>query len=100
VDGYALAAEIAGVALAGELLDDEGGPLDVTIEIDNLDVPRVIQSGYRPKQFSRIPIALLEAAMSFCSSHRVRFVFLPRNSTRNMRRAHKLAGKQLWRKRS
>ncbi len=100
VDGYVLAAEIAGVALAGELLDDQGGPRDVTIEVDNPDVPRVIEGGYQPKQFARIPTALLEAAMSFCGSHSVNFMLLPRNSTPNMRRADELAGQQLWRKRS
>jgi ribonuclease HI len=99
VDGYVLAAEIAGVALAGELLEHESGPLAVTVETDNPDVPRVIQEGYQPEQFSRIPQALLESAMKFCGSHRVRFKRLPRNSTPGLRRADKLAGLHLWRRR-
>ena len=99
VDGYVLAAEIAGVALAGELLGEEGGAHDVTVETDNPDVPRVVEGRYRPKQYSRIPPALLEAARELCRNHRVTFMLLPRNSTPGLRRADRLAGKHLWRKR-
>jgi hypothetical protein len=66
VDGYVLAAEIAGVALAGELLDQTEGPCDLTIETDNPDVPKVLKGGYRPKQASRIPPALLETVEALC----------------------------------
>lgn len=99
VDGYVLAAEIAGVVLAGDLLVNIGRSLDLTIETDNPDVPRVIQDGYRPKQASRIPDEMLEEAIGFCDTHRVTFMFLPRNSTPGLRRADRLASKRLWRKR-
>ena len=99
VTGYVLAAEIAGVALGGELLGEEGGAQDVTIETDNPDVPRVVEGRYRPKQYSRIPPALLEAAREVCRTHRVTFTLLPRNSTPGLRKADRLAGKHLWQKR-
>ena len=99
VTGYVLAAEIAGVALGGELLGEEGGAQDVTIETDNPDVPRVVEGRYRPKQYSRIPPALLEAARELCRNHRVTFMLLPRNSTPGLRKADRLAGKHLWQKR-
>ncbi len=97
VTGYALAAEIAGVALAGELLGPEGGAHDVTIETDNPDVPRVVEGRFRPKQYSRIPPALLAAAREVCRNHRVTFKLLPRNSTPGLQRADRLARKHLWR---
>jgi len=95
-EGYVLAAELGGVALAGELLEQESMPLEVTIETDNPDVPRVLLEGYRPRQFSRIPASVLESCLKFCRSHRVSFALLPRNSTPGLRRADKLAGKRLW----
>lgn len=98
VDGYVLAAEIAGVALVRELVINDDAQLDLTIEVDNPDVPRVIQNGYQPKQFSRIPSTLLHAAIDFCNSHAVSFAVLPRNSTAGLRKADRLAGKRLWRK--
>jgi len=98
VDGYVLAAEIAGVALANELVGGEGTPFDLSIEIDNPDVPRVIEQSYHPKQFCRIPKAILEAAIGFCHMHNTRFCVMPRNSTRGLRRADHLASKRLWRK--
>jgi hypothetical protein len=99
VDGYVLAAEIAGLALASELVGEEDAPGELTVEVDNPDVPRVIEDGYRPQQFSRIPGAVLEAAINFCRMHDVRFCVLPRNSTAGLRRAHRRASKRLWAKR-
>ena len=98
VDGYVLAAEIAGVALASELLGDDPIPSKITIEVDNPDVPRVILEGYEPKQYSRIPETLIDAATSFTSAVDCEFDVLPRNSTAGLRRADSLAGKRLWRK--
>jgi len=98
VDGYVLAAEIAGVALAAELVGDEWEQEAITIEVDNADVPRVIADGYRPVQFHRIPPALLNKAIEFCRSRRARFRFLPRRSTEGLRRADRLASARLWRK--
>lgn len=98
VDGYVLAAEIAGVALANELIGGEVTSFDLLIEVDNPDVPRVIEESYRPKQFCRIPKAILEAAVGFCQMHNARFCVMPRNSTRGLRRADRLASKRLWRK--
>lgn len=99
VDGYVLAAEIAGVALAEALLGPEAEPQELTIETDNPDVPRVIEGGYRPPQFDRIPSALLEAAKAFCRRHQVAFEVRPRNSTPGLRRADSLAERHLWQKR-
>ena len=98
VDGYVLAAEIAGLALASELVGDEEAPLELTIELDNPDVPRVIEGGYQPKQFSRIPEAVLKPAIGFWSTHNARFCVLSRNSTAGLRRADRLAAQRLWRR--
>jgi ribonuclease HI len=100
VDGYALAAEIAGVALAGELAARAGGFDRVTIETDNPNVPHVIDGTYRPKQFSRIPARLLETAREFCRARQAAFVVLPRKGTAGLRRANRLASNHLWRRRS
>jgi ribonuclease HI len=99
VDGYVLAAEIAGVALAGELLGQTHGSCDLTVETDNPDVPKVIEGHYRPKQFSRIPPELLETARALCRNHCVTFMPLRRMSTPGLQRADKLARQRLWRKR-
>jgi hypothetical protein len=96
VDGYVLASEIAGVALASELVGEEAAPGELTVEVDNPDVPRVIEDGYRPKQFSRIPGAVSEAAISFRRMHDVCFRVQPRHSTAGLRRAHRLASTRLW----
>jgi hypothetical protein len=96
VDGYVLAAEIAGVALASELVGDEVAQRELTVEVDNPDVARVIEQEYRPKQFSRIPEPVLKAAIGFWRIHNVRFTVHPRNSTAGLRRAHRLASKCLW----
>jgi hypothetical protein len=98
VDGYVLAAEIAGVALAAELIGDEWKQEAITIEVDNADVPRVIEGGYRPVQFQRIPSALLNKAIELCRSRPTSFRFLPRRSTEGLRRADRLASARLWRK--
>lgn len=101
VDGYVLAAEIAGVALASELIAEEGdAPCELIVEVDNPDVPRAIEDNYRPKQFSRIPRSILATAIGFWRRHNVRFCVLPRNSTAGLRRAHRLASEHLWAKRS
>ena len=99
VDGYVLAAEIAGVARANELVDKDEAPRELTVEVDNSDVPRVIEEGYQPKQFARIPDAILEDAVGFWRMHNVRFRVLPRNSTAGLRRSHRLASQRLWAKR-
>jgi len=102
VDGYVLAAEIGGVALAAELLAQvERGnhPSAITVETDNPDVPRVIQDGYRPVQFRRIPGHLLGKAMAFCEAHDVTFSVKRRNSTAGLRQADRLAGRSLWSRR-
>ena len=98
VDGYVLAAEVAGVALARELLRREDGALELTIETDNPNVPRVIEGLYRPKQFSRIPPSLLDDARAVCREQKAEFKVCPRNSTPGLRRADKLAGDHLWRR--
>ena len=93
-----MAAEIAGVALCSRLLGEQDeGP--IVVEVDNPDVPRILREGYRPKQFARIPPEVLEAAISFDRSIRPSYRVLPRNSTPGLRRADRLAGKCLWRKR-
>lgn len=99
VDGYVLAAEIAGVALARELLKPEDDVLQLTVETDNPNVPRVIEGRYRPKQFSRIPTNLLDAAKAVCREHHAEFNVCPRNSTPGLRRADKLASDHLWQRR-
>lgn len=100
VDGYVLAAEIAGVALGKALLGRETDLHEVIIETDNPDVPRVIEGDHRPKQFTRIPPAVLEAARQLRGSYRVIFTLLPRNSTPGLRKADRLASDCLWRRRS
>ena len=98
VQGYALAAEIAAVGLCAGLLEDlHDGP--VVVETDNPDVPRVLRDGYRPKQFARIPLKVLETAFAFDRSMNPAYRVLPRNSTPGLRRADRLAGERLWRKR-
>ena len=100
LDDYVLAAEIAGVALAGGLIDREKSPQQVIIETDNPDVARVVEGHYRPKQVSRIPPGILDAARRLCTAHRVTFKLLPRNSTPGLRKANKLASDRLWKRRS
>ena len=93
-----MAAEIAGIGLCSLLLEDKDkGP--IVVEVDNPDVPRILREGYRPKQFARIPPKVVEAAISFDRSIRPSYRVLPRNSTPGLRRADRLAGKRLWRKR-
>lgn len=99
VDGYVLAAEIAGVVLAGELLAEWKTIQELTIETDNPNVAQVIEGCYRPPQMARIPAALIEAARELCRNYQVTFTLLPRNSTAGLRRADKLASDHLWRKR-
>lgn len=98
VEGYSLSAEIAAVGLAARLLDTLGEE-PVIVEVDNPDVPRVIREGYKPKQFRRIPPAVLDAAVAFDRSVEPTYLVLPRNSTPGLRRADRLARAQLWRKR-
>lgn len=71
VNGYVLGAEIAGVALAGEFFVDDEAPRVVTVEIDNPDVPRVIEDNYKTRQFARIPTPILEATMCASGCSRV-----------------------------
>jgi ribonuclease HI len=99
VDGYVLAAEIAAVALAGELLAGQNTCQEITLETDNPDVARVIEGRYRPPQMARIPPALLEAARELSRGRHMTFTLSPRNSTAGLRRADKLASDHLWRKR-
>jgi hypothetical protein len=98
VDGYVLAAEIAALALARELVRSDDASRETTIEVDNPDVPRVIEQGYRPTQFSRIPETLLNAAIGFWRTHNARFCVLSRKSTPGLQRADRLAGQRLWRR--
>jgi len=100
IDGYALAAEIAAVALAAQLVEGDGRAMAAVIETDNPDVPRVIEQGYRPKQAGRIPAGLLAAAVEFARAHQVRFERLARNSTVGLRHAHRLASRRLWSRRA
>jgi hypothetical protein len=99
VDGYVLAAEIAAVAVAAQLVEGEGQAAAAMIETDNPDVPRVIEQGYRPKQAKRIPESLLAAAVELVQVRRLRFQRLARNSTVGLRHAHRLASLRLWRSR-
>jgi ribonuclease HI len=100
IDGYALAAEIAAVAVAAELVKGDGQIVTAVIETDNPDVPRVIEQGYRPKQAGRIPAGLLAAAVEFARARQVRFEWLARNSTVGLRHAHRLASRRLWSRRA
>lgn len=98
VEGYALAAEIAGLGLAADLLGDlEEGP--IIVEVDNPDIPRILREGYRPRQFMRIPPKVLDVAFAFDRSVNPSYRVLPRNSTPGLRRADGLARERLWRKR-
>jgi hypothetical protein len=96
IEGYVLAAEIAAVALAVGLAADEDAAAKFVVETDNPDVPRVIEQGYRPKQAERIPAGLLASVVEFTRTRAVAFERLPRNSTPGLRRAHRLASRQLW----
>lgn len=66
-EGYVLAAEIAGVALAVALIERaDTGDQPVIIEVDNQMVSRVLRGDYRPPGFRRIPQQLLEQAEALC----------------------------------
>jgi len=100
LQGYALGAEVAGVALAAQLASRVlEGDEAVTLEIDNPSVPSVIDGSYRPPGLHRIPPDALKTARDFCGRHRVIFKVLPRNSTPGLRRADRLAGQRMWRHR-
>ena len=97
LQGYALAAEVAAVALAARLARwvlGEGE--DVILEVDNPNVPGVIDGSYRPPGFNRIPTEALAAARAFRDRYRVSFRVLRRNSTPGLRRADRLASERLW----
>lgn len=97
LQGYVLAAEVMGVALAARLAGrvlDEGE--SVILEVDNPYVPGVIDGSYRPPGLHRIPADGLQAARDFCGRHPVVVRVLPRNSTTGLKRADRLAGKRLW----
>jgi hypothetical protein len=97
LQGYALAAEVAGVALAARLAKRAlEGDEAVTLEVDNPGVPSVIDGSYRPPGLHRIPPEALKTARDFCRRHRVIFKVLPRNSTPGLRTADRLAGQRLW----
>jgi hypothetical protein len=99
-EGYVLAAEIAGVALAAALIERaDTGDQPVIIEVDNPMVPRVLRGDYRPPGFRRIPQQLLEQAEALCWLPLLRFRVLRRNSTPGLRHAHRLASRRLWAKR-
>jgi hypothetical protein len=99
IEGYVLAAELAALALAVGLATDEDAAATFVVETDNPDVPRVIEQGYRPKQAERIPAGLLAPVIEFTRTRAVVFERLPRNSTPGLRRAHRLASRQLWQSR-
>ena len=100
VQGYALAAEIAGVALAAALIERAvATDSPVTVEVDNPLVPRVLRGDYRPPGFRRIPRHVRESAEALCWRKSIRFSVLRRNSTPGLRRAHRLASVRLWGKR-
>ncbi len=100
LQGYALAAEVAGVALAARLADHvlEGNEA-VALEVDNPSVPGVIDGSYRPPGLYRIPPDVLKTARDFCGRRRITFRVLPRNSTPGLRRADRMASQRLWRHR-
>jgi hypothetical protein len=100
VDGYVLAAEIAAVALAAQLVESGGQVVAAMIETDNPDVPRVVEQGYRLKQVERIPGGLVVAAVEFARTHQLRFERLARNSTVGLRHAHCLASRRLGSRRA
>lgn len=97
LQGYALAAEVAAVALAARLAEGvlEAGEA-VTLELDNPSVPRVIDGSYRPPRLQRIPRDALATARAFCDRYRVTFRVRRRNATWGLRRADRLAGQRLW----
>lgn len=98
--GYALAAEIAGVALAVELIERiRAEEMPVVIEVDNPLVPRVLRGDYRPPGLHLIPRRVLEQARSLCWHPHLQIRVLPRNSTAGLRHAHRLASRRLWAKR-
>jgi hypothetical protein len=78
---------------------DEDAAAKFVVETDNPDVPRVIEQGFRPKQAERIPAGLLAPVIEFTRTRAVVFQRLPRNSTPGLRRAHRLASRQLWQSR-
>jgi len=95
--GYVLAAEIAAVALAGRLLrPDDATAAPIIVETDNPDVLRVIETLYRPRQANRLPAGILAEAITFARQHQVTLKLLPRNSTRGLQLAHRLASRHLW----
>jgi len=97
---YVLTAELAGAALAAELIDrihTEDRP--VIIETDNPSLLRLLRGDYRPPGFHRIPRQLLERAEALCWLPYVEFRVLRRNSTPGLRRAHRLSRARLWAKR-
>jgi len=99
-EGYVLAAEIAGVALAAALIEGaDTGDRPVIIEVDNPMIPRVLRGDYRPPGFHRIPQELLEQAGAICWRPLLRFRVLRRNSTPGLRYTHRLASRRLWAKR-
>ena len=98
--GYALAAEIAGVALAAALIEHVAADdRPVIVQVDNPLVLRVLRGDYRPPGFRRIPHYLLEQAEALCWHPLVQFRVFRRNSTPGLRRAHRLASARLWGKR-
>ncbi len=97
LQGYVLAAEVMGVALAARLAGrvlEKSEP--VALEVDNPSIPGVIDGSYRPPGLHRIPPDGLQAARDFCAGHPVEFRVLPRNSTPGLKRADQLAGRRLW----
>jgi hypothetical protein len=96
VDGYALAAEIAAVALAAEMVDAHCPGERVVVEVDNPQVPRVLLDGVEPPQAHRIPKTLRDRAAAFCRSGAVTVRVLARNASPGLRRADRLASRRLW----
>ena len=99
-EGYVLAAEIAGVALAASLIERaDTGDQPIIVEVDNPMVPRLLRREYRPPGLRRVPQQLLEQAEALCWHPRLQFQVLRRNSTAGLRHAHRLASRRLWAKR-
>lgn len=95
--GYGLAAEIAAVALAAELIERIGAAdSPLVVEVDNPLVPRVLRGDYRPPGFARIPRRLLLRAQELCWHRQVTFRVLRRNASAGLRRAHRLSSGRLW----
>jgi hypothetical protein len=97
VDGYVLAAELAGVALAAELGASFPERPDIVVEVDNPLVARIFLEGYRPPQADRIPQHIMQSAEHFARSPGVSIRVLKRNATAGLRRAHALARDRLAR---